>query len=163
MPTARCLSYAAVAARASRPLDVSDVRAPALMATGSDRAADPAALLTALSGLPGVTPDVVRQARQVMVDAMAVGAEHHAFLERQWAIMQATAETVRKLGETPTTDDTPIATSEQLAQARACFDMAVEAVRALSEAANAQIEGPMDEVVRTFRDQLAAMVHHGNN
>lgn len=125
------------------------------MTTDRNAAQDAAALLSSLSGLPGVDHDALRQARQAMADAMGVDADYQALLVQQWAVMQAAADAVRGDGNILDGAEGPLATSRQLAQARACFDVAVEAIRALNEAATTASEEPMDKVVRHFQAELS--------
>jgi len=94
----------------------------------------------------------MRQAQKAMADAMGVGAAHQAVLEQQWAIMRATADAVR--GDVPEAAETPLATSQHLAQARSYFDVAVETVRALSDATNAAGDESLDQVVQRFHARL---------
>lgn len=125
------------------------------MSGDQDPAPDLTALLAAFGALPGVDHDVIRQAQKAMAEAMAVGAENQAFLERQWTIMQATADAVRGA-------DQPLDAMRQLDQARACFDVAVDAVRALSEAASASGGETMDQVVRRFQADMDRLRDNDN-
>lgn len=110
-----------------------------------------AALFSAVASFPGLDPKMVHQAQQAMTDAMGVGTEHRALLERQWAIMQATAAAVQGDG------DTSSQSIQRLELARAYFDVAVEAVRAVSQAAGDPQSANMDEIVRHFYERLAQM------
>ncbi len=132
------------------------------MTVDRDSTPDAAALLSALSGLAGMDDKLIGQAQQAMADAMSAGAEHRVFLERQWTIMQATADAVRRDGGSPEAAEDRLVTSQHLAQARACFDVAIEAVRALSAAANAQGDASMDQVVKRFHDELTRVLNRGN-
>ena len=113
---------------------------------------DAAADLAALSNLTGANAEVLQQARKAMADAMAAGATQGAFVERQWAVIQATAAAFHG-GE---------AKAGQLAPARDAFNLAVEAVRALSEAADAMPTDEMDRTVRQFQERLAKIVPQDN-
>lgn len=132
------------------------------MTADSGRVPDAAAFFMALSGLPGMDDDLIRQAKQAITDAMPAGAGHQVFLERQMAIMQATAKAILGNRDIPDSGAPSDMTNQQLEQARACFDVAVDAVRALSLAANASDEESMDQVVRRFQEELSR-VHDGES
>ena len=127
-----------------------------------DSAPDAAALLSAFAGLPDVDPNVIGRAQQAMATAMAAGAEHRALLDQQWAIMQATAAAVRGGEGAQGATDQPLDPAQQLEQARACFDIAVEAVLALSEAAYNPGGETMDDVVARFYEEMKN-IHDTNN
>ena len=120
-----------------------------------DSAPDGAAWLAAFAGLPGIDGDVMRQARQAMAAAMSAGAEQQALLARQWAVMQATAAAVCGDEGQPSASGTPLGGEQQLALARAYFNVAVDAVQALSEAATIHDSDAMDQIVRRFYEQLS--------
>lgn len=121
------------------------------MTDDPDATADPTAVLAAFSSLTGADPEVMRQARQAMADAMAAGAAQSAFWERQQAVIEATAAALGG-GDN----------AGQLAPAREAFDLAVETVRALSEMATTMSAEEMDRVVRQFQDQLAKIKRQNN-